>query len=91
MDEQVSFEEALSQLESSVARLEAGDLKLDEALGVFEQGVKASRTCARWLEQTRQRVQVLTADTEGEFHLAFLDETEVQEEDGSAAVGPDSP
>ena len=74
MAEQTSFEEALAELESSVARLESGDLKLDEALQVFERGVKASRTCAQWLEQTRQRVQVLTAAAEGEFHLSFLDD-----------------
>ena len=36
-----SFEEALTLLEESVERLEAGDLKLEEALAVFEQGVAA--------------------------------------------------
>jgi exodeoxyribonuclease VII small subunit len=90
MGEETTFEEALAQLERSVAQLEAGDLKLDEALRVFEQGVKASRTCARWLEETRRRVQVLTADANGEFHLAFLDDTEPEAEaDGSAAARPD--
>lgn len=74
MNEPASFEEALEILESSVARLEAGDLKLEEALQVFEQGVAASRACTRWLDQTRKRVQVLTADEEGGFHLSFLDD-----------------
>ena len=57
-----SFEEALTLLEESVERLEAGDLKLEETLAVFEQGVAASRTCSQWLDQTRKRVQVLTSD-----------------------------
>ena len=74
MEEQMSFEEALSLLEGSVARLEQGEVKLDEALQVFEQGVRASRICARWLQETRRRVQVLTSDDDGEFHLSFLDE-----------------
>ena len=43
-DPSESFEEALTLLEESVERLEAGDLKLEEALAVFEQGVAASRT-----------------------------------------------
>ena len=68
-----SFEEALTLLEESVERLEAGELKLEEALAVFEQGVAASRTCSQWLDQTRKRVQVLTSDDEGQFRLDFLD------------------
>ncbi len=69
-----SFEEALAVLEESVQRLEAGDLKLEEALEVFEKGVAASRACGQWLDQTRERVQVLTAEAEGQFRLSFLDD-----------------
>ena len=69
-----SFEEALAVLEESVQHLEAGDLKLEEALELFEKGVAASRTCGQWLDQTRERVQVLTADAEGQFRLSFLDD-----------------
>ena len=75
-----SFEESLALLEESVERLEAGDLKLEEALTVFEQGVVASRTCSQWLDQTRKRVQVLTADEEGQFRLDFLDGEEEEGE-----------
>ncbi len=73
-----SFEESLAVLEESVQRLEAGDLKLEEALKVFEKGVAASRTCGQWLDQTRERVQVLTADAEGQFRLSFLDDQDDQ-------------
>lgn len=73
-----SFEESLAVLEESVQRLEAGDLKLEEALAVFEKGVAASRTCGQWLDQTRERVQVLTADAEGQFRLSFLDDEDDQ-------------
>ena len=73
-----SFEESLAVLEESVQRLEAGDLKLEEALEVFEKGVAASRTCSQWLDQTRERVQVLTADAGGQFHLSFLDDEDDQ-------------
>ena len=73
-----SFEESLAVLEESVQRLEAGDLKLEEALKVFEKGVAASRTCGQWLDQTRERVQVLTADAEGQFRLSFLGDEDDQ-------------
>ena len=76
-----SFEESLAQLEESVEHLEAGDLKLEEALTVFEKGVAASRACSQWLDHTRKRVQVLTADDEGQFRLDFLDGEEDENEE----------
>ncbi|MFT5087478.1 MAG: exodeoxyribonuclease VII small subunit [Candidatus Latescibacterota bacterium] len=81
MSESTSFEEALETLEESVERLEAGELKMEEALAVFEKGIKASRACGKWLDQARKRVQVLITDTEGEFQLDFLDEEEGEDED----------
>ena len=76
-----SFEESLAQLEESVEHLEAGDLKLEEALAVFEKGVAAARACSQWLDQTRKRIQVLTADDEGQFRLDFLDGEEDENEE----------
>lgn len=84
MREPASFEEAMEILEASVARLEAGELKLEEALQVFEEGMVASRACLRWLDQTRQRVQVLTTDQAGELHLSFWD---AEEEEAGADEG----
>ena len=62
---EVTFEEALSQLEALVARLEAGDLPLEEALRAFEEGVRLTRLCARRLEDAEQRVHLLTRTPEG--------------------------
>ena len=76
MPEPASFEEALEILEDRVAQLETGDLTLEEALQVFEEGVAASRVCSKWLDQTRKRVQVLAADGKGDLRLSFLDEEE---------------
>ena len=85
-----SFEEALEQLEDSVGRLESGDLNLEEALQVFEQGITASRTCTRWLDQTRKRVQLLVADENGDMHLAFLEEeaSDAEEDSCLSHAGP---
>ena len=41
----LSFEAALTELESVVARLEQGELSLEETLQRFEQGVALTRTC----------------------------------------------
>ncbi len=60
-----TFEEALSQLEILVARLEAGELSLEEALRAFEEGVRLTRLCTARLEDAERRVHLLTRTPEG--------------------------
>jgi exodeoxyribonuclease VII small subunit len=60
----LSFEEALQELEATVARLEAGELTLEAALALFERGQKLAAFCHRQLEQASLRVEMLTADGE---------------------------
>lgn len=56
----LGFEEALSQLEERVRSLEAGEVPLDEALALFEEGVSLARTCHEHLDAAEQRVASLT-------------------------------
>lgn len=53
------FEEALSELEGLVERLERGDLPLDEALKTFERGVELTRHCQASLKSAQQKVEIL--------------------------------
>ena len=53
------FEQALDELEKLVARLERGDLPLDEALKTFERGVELTRHCQTALKAAQQRVEIL--------------------------------
>ena len=57
--EPVPFEATLAQLEALVARLESGELPLDEALRTFEQGVRLTRECQSALGTAQQKVQQL--------------------------------
>jgi exodeoxyribonuclease VII small subunit len=54
------FEGTLAELEELVARMEAGDLPLDEALKSFERGVQLTRECQAALTAAQQRVQILS-------------------------------
>ena len=60
--DELGFEAALERLESLVDRLEQGELELEEALTVFEQGVGLMRHCAGRLEQAERRIEVLTRE-----------------------------
>ena len=61
----LGFEGALDELEALVARLEAGDLALEEALATFERGVALSRRCAELLERAEQRIDELVRASGG--------------------------
>lgn len=58
----LSFEDAFKRLEDIVARLEAGDLSLDESLALYEQGQRLARHCSRLLDAAELRVQQLNED-----------------------------
>jgi len=55
-----SFEESLSELEARVRALEAGDLPLEDALRLFEEGISLTRECHEKLDAADQRLVELT-------------------------------
>lgn len=60
------FEEALKQLEDIVARLEKGELSLEESLRLYEQGIGLARLCHAKLEEAEGKIEVLIKDARGE-------------------------
>ena len=60
--EEGSFESSLEKLESIVDRLEAGDLPLETALAVFEEGVALTRRCAEQLGAAERRIELLVRE-----------------------------
>src|ERR1700722_7491448 len=61
------FEKSLARLEEVVKRLESADLSLDEAMNLFEEGVKLSRECQKNLEEAEGRVEVLLKKADGKI------------------------
>lgn len=53
------FEECLQQLEKVVEQLERGDLPLEEALKLFEDGIRLSGSCRQELETAEGKVEIL--------------------------------
>ncbi len=67
------FEAALEQLEQRVRRLESGDVPLEEALELFEQGVALARTCHEQLEAAETRVAALSRGQGGVQERALVE------------------
>ncbi|SEI49803.1 exodeoxyribonuclease VII small subunit [Frateuria terrea] len=53
------FEHSLDELEQLVARMEGGELSLDESLASFERGIGLYRHCQQALDQAELRVRLL--------------------------------
>ncbi len=67
MSEDTTFEKALKNLEEAVARLEKGQMPLDEALDCFEAGVQSANLCRRKLQVVESRIEILTKSPDGEL------------------------
>lgn len=77
------FEKSLDELERVVARLEKGNLPLEESLLLFEQGVKSARQCRDYLAQAEKRVEILMGGEAGPWRTGPLadDEDEAKPDD----------
>ena len=54
-----TFEEALKSLENVVAKLESGEIKLEESIRLFEEGMKLSSLCQKRLDDADRKIEVL--------------------------------
>lgn len=60
-----TFEEVLARLEVIVARLEQGEVPLEEALGLFEEGTALMKQCSTALDKAEQKVAKLLPGLNG--------------------------
>jgi len=65
MADEPRFEDALSQLEALVRKLESGELDLEQALATFESGVALAKLCSRRLEDAELRLVKLEQGANG--------------------------
>ena len=73
-DKVPDFEQSLVELEALVAKLEQGDVPLEEALKTFERGVALTRQCQTALRSAQQKVEVLLARNGNDEIAPFFDE-----------------
>jgi exodeoxyribonuclease VII small subunit len=54
-----SFEDSLTKLEAIVEKMESGDLKLEDSLKLFEEGMKLTKECNSRLNEIEKKVKLL--------------------------------
>ncbi len=65
--EELSFEEAMSNLEEIVEKLEKGELSLDESVENFKKGMELSNYCNELLDKAEKSITVLVKGNDGEY------------------------
>jgi len=62
---EISFELAIEQLERIVAQLESGDVPLEKAIELYQEGVRLSHLCGVKLEQVEKKIEMLVEGETG--------------------------
>lgn len=61
-EKSISFEAAMEKLEEIVAKLENGDVPLEQAIDLFQEGMKLSQLCSQKLEQVERKIEMLVEE-----------------------------
>ncbi len=68
----VSFEQAMTELEQLVAKLEAGELSLEQSIDAYKKGVELVKFCTAQLDRVEKQIQIL----DGELLKPFSPESQ---------------
>lgn len=59
---ELNFEEAMAALEDIVGQLEHGDVPLEQAIDLFQRGMKLSQLCGLKLEQVERKIEMIVEE-----------------------------
>lgn len=62
---EMSFEQAMSELEKVLGQLERGDVALDESIALYERGAALKKRCEDKLKEAEEKVAAITLDGDG--------------------------
>jgi exodeoxyribonuclease VII small subunit len=68
-----SFEESLEKLENIVTEMESGNVPLDKALSMYEEGINISQYCLKELDKAELKLKKLTKKLDGSFEIEEVD------------------
>jgi exodeoxyribonuclease VII small subunit len=62
---QMSFEEAIAELEQLVNRLDSGEVSLEDSIALYERGAALKQHCEAKLRAAEEKVEQITLDAQG--------------------------
>ncbi len=74
--ETLTFEAALSELESIVRDLETGKSALEESIGAYERGIALKKHCEKKLREAQAKIEKIMVGADGKISTAPFDTQE---------------
>ncbi|WP_334071676.1 MULTISPECIES: exodeoxyribonuclease VII small subunit [Paenibacillus] len=65
-EQELNFEDAMNRLEDIVSQLERGDVPLEQAIELFQSGMRLSQLCSQKLTQVERKIEMIV-DNDGEI------------------------
>ncbi|MFH1715098.1 MAG: exodeoxyribonuclease VII small subunit [Elusimicrobiota bacterium] len=75
-----TFEQSIKKLEEIVNKLDAGNVELEKAVGLYEEGAKLSENCVSKLNEVKKRIDILVKK-HGKYRLEPFDGKEILDEE----------
>ncbi|HDS01311.1 MAG TPA: exodeoxyribonuclease VII small subunit [candidate division Zixibacteria bacterium] len=72
----IDFKAGIERLEEIVENLESGEIDLEEALKVFEEGIRISRSLSEKLEKAEKQIRKLVEESDGTLTTEVMEEIE---------------
>jgi exodeoxyribonuclease VII small subunit len=69
-EKNISFEQAIQELEQIVREMESGQAKLEESLEKYEQGIKLAKICEERLSKAKTKLQEISVNEDGSIKKA---------------------
>jgi exodeoxyribonuclease VII small subunit len=63
---EMSFEQAMAELEKVVGQLEAGDVPLERSIALYERGAALKARCEEKLKEAEEKVAMITLNGDGQ-------------------------
>ena len=64
--DQMSFEDAMRELEAVVNKLDRGEVALEESIALYERGAVLKKHCEKKLNEAQEKVAKITVDADGQ-------------------------
>jgi len=74
MDRELSFEEAIEELEEITNKMEKGEIPLEKSIELYEKAKKLIKFCEDKLSNVEKRIKELKKDENGNFYLKDIEE-----------------
>jgi exodeoxyribonuclease VII small subunit len=71
--ENISFEDALAELEEIVRKIDTGQENLADAVESFERGVLLKKHCEKMLKEAKLKIEKITSSGDGKIETAEVE------------------